>query len=179
MAWAAPPTFTSGNVLTAAQLNVLSADLNETAAAKATAGGQIFVSTGANALAARQPAGASVLTNETTASATFANLTTIGPSVTVTTGPAALVMVSSDSSSNTAGAFAQTGYDITGSSGIPASFDRALALRSPLANYGNHSSFVMYQTSLIAGSSTFKMMYAATSGGTAAFQYRQISVIPL
>lgn len=180
MAWAAPPTFTSGNVLTAAQLQILSSNLNETAPARATAAGQLFVSTGANVIAARQPAFATVATNETTASNTFANLATVGPSVTVTVGTAALVMVSADMSSNTANAFAQAGYDITGSSGIPASFDRATSIRSPLANHGMNASLVVYQTSLIAGSSTFKEMYATSSGGgTAAFQTRRISVIPL
>ncbi len=50
MAWTAPITFTSGSVLTAAQLNTYLRDnLNETAPAKFTAAGQLFVSTAANA----------------------------------------------------------------------------------------------------------------------------------
>ena len=54
MAWSAPMTAVSGSVLTAAQFNTYVRDnLNETAPAKATAAGQIFVSTAANAIAAR------------------------------------------------------------------------------------------------------------------------------
>lgn len=180
MAWVAPPTFTSGAALTAAQLNVLSGDLNETAPAKATAAGQLFVSTGANVIAARQPAFATIATNETTTSATFVDLLTVGPTVTVTTGTAALVMVSSDQSSNTAGAFSQSGYAISGATTLAASLDRATAIRTPIANYGMNATLAVYQTGLTAGSNTFKEQYCTSSGGgTASFQTRRISVIPL
>jgi hypothetical protein len=101
MAWVAPPTFVSGNVLTAALLNILSGDLNELAPAKATAAGQIFVSTGANAIIARTPGFDTIATSESTASTSFVNLATVGPTVTVTTGTTALVFVSADMSSDT------------------------------------------------------------------------------
>lgn len=178
MAWVTPPTFVSGNVLTAAQLNILSGDLNETAVAKASAGGQLFVSTAANALAVRTPANATVLTSETTASTTFANLATVGPSVTVTTGTSALVIVSCEMSNNTIGGFAYSGHDITGSSGIPADSSRTVNCRAAATNTGIHASFALHQGSLIAGSSTFKMMYQISAAGTGAFQNRTISVVP-
>jgi hypothetical protein len=60
MAWVTPPTFTTGNVLTAAQVNILAGDLMETAAAKASSTGDLFTSTqyfaatAANSLTARQ-----------------------------------------------------------------------------------------------------------------------------
>ena len=51
MTWATPPTFTPGQVLIAASLNIIRDDLNESAAAKATTQGDTFYATGANALA--------------------------------------------------------------------------------------------------------------------------------
>lgn len=180
MAWVTPTVFVSGNVLTAAQMNIISGDLNESAPAKFTVAGQLFVSTGANVGAARTPAFAFIATNETTASTTFVDLTTAGPSVTVTTGTTALVMVSSDMSSNTAGAFAQTGYAISGATTLASSLDRATSIRTPIANYGMNATLAVYQTALTAGSNTFKAQYTTSSGGgTAAFQNRRISVIPL
>lgn len=50
MAWATPTSFTSGNTLTAAQMNVLGDDLLETAPAKVTTKGDIVAATGANAI---------------------------------------------------------------------------------------------------------------------------------
>jgi hypothetical protein len=101
VAWVAPTTFVSGNVLTAAQLNILSADLLETAPGKAASAGQYFVSTAANTIAGRTPITAAVDTAESTAALTFGDLTTPGPAVTTTTGVRALVSISSNPSNNT------------------------------------------------------------------------------
>ena len=180
MAWATPPTFTSGVAPTAASLNILRDDLNESAAAKATAAGQLFVSTGVNAIAARTPDFDFIATNETTTSATFVNLTTVGPTVAATTGTTALVMVGSNGSSNTAGAFFQAGYGITGATTLAASLDRATSVRSPATNYGAATTLVVYQTGLTGGSNTFQEKYCTSSGGgTASFSDRRLSVIPL
>ena len=50
MSYAAPPSFTSGSTLTAAQMNVLGDDILETAPAKVTTKGDIVAATGANSL---------------------------------------------------------------------------------------------------------------------------------
>lgn len=177
MAWVAPPTFVSGAALTAAQLNILSGDLNESAAAKATAGGQIFVSTAANAIAARTPGKAYILTNETTTSTTYADLTTLGPQVTLTTGTSALVAISADFSCNTVGASSLISYNMPAPTSTAPDDGRAIACRAAAINTGIHASFVMLET-LGGGSQNFKMLYR-TGAGTSAFQSRQISVIPL
>src|SRR3990172_3586778 len=52
MAWTAPPSWTTGEVVTASHMNVHVRDnLLETAPAKATAAGDIFYATAANAIA--------------------------------------------------------------------------------------------------------------------------------
>ena len=103
MTWIAPMTAVAGSVFTAAQFNTFVRDLlNETAPAKATTPGSHFVATGTNQIAERIPAQASVNTSESTASTTFVNLTTPGPSVTVTTGSSALIVMSAEIHNGTA-----------------------------------------------------------------------------
>ena len=52
MAWSAPISYALGHRLTAANMNAHKDQLNETAPAKATAAGELFYATGANAIAA-------------------------------------------------------------------------------------------------------------------------------
>ena len=52
MAWSAPIAYALGHRLTAANMNAHKDQLNETAPAKATAAGELFYATGANAIAA-------------------------------------------------------------------------------------------------------------------------------
>jgi hypothetical protein len=96
-------TAVAGSTFSAAQFNQYVRDnLNETAPAKATAAGQFFVATGANAIAARTPTSATVATSETTTSTSYADLATVGPAATVTTGVAAMVFIKSGIDKNTA-----------------------------------------------------------------------------
>lgn len=177
MAWVAPPTYVSGAVLTAALLNVLSGDLNETATAKASAAGQYFVSTAANTLAARIAVSAAVDTAETTTTASFTDLATVGPVVTATTGAHALVSISSNASNNTALSFAYQSYEVSGASTIVASLNRSLNVRSAVAGAGGRASALYLEQSLTAGSNTFTCKYLCGSGGTASYQYRTIIVM--
>ena len=88
-------TAVSGSVLTAAQWNTNVRDnLLQTAPALATAAGQVFVSTAANTLAARNLSSVYVGALETTTSTTFGNLSTFGPWTKFATGPSVLVGLS-------------------------------------------------------------------------------------
>ena len=96
MAWTTPVTAVSGALLTAAQWNASVRDnLLETAPAKATTSGRIFVSTGANAIAQREIKTEYLSASGTTTSTSFVNLTGggTGPTVAVTTGVLALVNI--------------------------------------------------------------------------------------
>jgi len=87
MSWTAPLTAVATASLSAAQWNASVRDnLLETAPAKATAAGQVFVATAANAIAARTPSSNLITTIETTTSTTSGVLPTAGPSVSVVTG---------------------------------------------------------------------------------------------
>ena len=85
-------TAVSNTVFTAAQFNTHVRDnLNETAPAKATTAGTMFIASGANSIVERVPSTAAVTTSESTGGTGYGNLATPGPAVTVTTGTKAIV----------------------------------------------------------------------------------------
>jgi hypothetical protein len=180
MAWVTPPTFVSGNVLTAAQLNTLGGDLNETAPAKATAAGQLFVSTAANAITPRTPTFAQIDTAETTTSiASYGDLATVGPAVTVTVSASAIVFYSSQISNATGTGGGQISWAVTGASTLPAPNGHVMRMISSNAGEAQHCTKVNWQQSLTAGSNTFTLKYTTPTGGTCTFQFREILVFPL
>ena len=172
-------TASAGSVFTAAQFNTHVRDnLNETAPAKATAAGQLFVATGANAIAARTVSNTAIATLETTASTTYANLATVGPAVTATTGTAALVFLGSAAENGTAAQFAYASCDVTGATTVAASDDWAVKQEDNVAAFGIRASSAHLFTGLTGGSNVFTMKYRVT-GGTGSFQSRELIVIPL
>jgi hypothetical protein len=183
MGWSVLPTYTDGNVLTAAQLLAIAANINESAAAKATATGRIFVSTGANALAERVPTTVRVTGGaQGTATTTFGdNLTTVGPTISsLTTGTSAIFALSAFVSNPTAGQGGYMGCAVSGSSTIAADTTRALRFISSNASEIQKASYIgMFNGTLTAGSNTFKAQYANVNTGTATFDEREILVIPL
>jgi hypothetical protein len=101
MAWTAPMTAVARSVWTSAQWNTHIRDnLAETLVGKASGGGGYFVTSGASAVAQRGAASAVVSTPETRSSAAYGDLTTSGPSVTVTTGSEALVWLACEAASD-------------------------------------------------------------------------------
>jgi hypothetical protein len=176
MAWSAPMTAVAGATFSAAQFNTNVRDnLNETAPAKATAAGQIFVSTGASAIAARTPTASVVATSQSTSTTTFTNLSTVGPSVTAFTGTQAIVMFSCELFNSVAASSAIASVDVTGSSSIAASDNWCLARLG--TDYIRATTSHLF-TGLVSGSNTFTMRYRAGSN-TATFVFREIVVFPL
>ncbi|MGY5634230.1 hypothetical protein ACW7N6_38465 [Streptomyces sp. UC1A3] len=178
MAWTAPMTAVAGATFTAAQFNAHVRDnLNETAPAKATAGAQFFVSTGANAIAARQMASASVNTPQNTSSTAYGDLATPGPSVTVTTGSLALVMFSSGIDNTVTNGASEASVQVSGASSVAASVDWCLRRDGVNASntfrYGTAHMF----SGLVPGQNTFTMKYKVGSG-IGNFFSREIIVLP-
>ncbi len=179
MAWSAMPTFSAGATLTAAQLNLLVANLNETGPAKATAGGRLLVTTGANAIAEREVSQDFVTTSESTSNTSYTTLATAGPAVTVTTGPQCIVVTTGRLTNNTTGAYAVMSFEITGATTLAASDTRALMYQSVDANSRSMRASVMQHVfGTTPGSNTFNCRYRA-SAGTATFADRYILVFAL
>lgn len=172
-------TAVANSAFTAAQFNTHIRDnLLETAPAKATTAGGIFVATAANAIAQRIIAGATVLTSQTTTSTTYTDLATVGPAVTVTTGTQALVFINSAVANDTVGSRTRASFAVSGASAISAADISAIARDADAANRIVRAASVYLQTGLTPGSNIFTMKYRVT-GNTGEFFDRHIVVMPL
>lgn len=175
MTWSAPMTAVAGATFSAAQFNTYVRDnLNETAPAKATAANQIFVSTGANVIAARSPDRASVTTSQTTAGTSYTDLATVGPVVTQTTGTKAIIWqgaLLSNSGANSS----RMSVTVSGSSSVAAD-DQWAAIN--VGTSANRFFSAHLFSGLTAGSNTFTAKYDV-SAGTGTFVNRELVVIPL
>ncbi len=182
MAWTAPMTAVSGNAFTAAQFNTNIRDnLLETAPAKATTIGSLFVCNGANSIVERMPPSSdSITTAETTASTVYADLATVGPVVTVTTGAKALVMQSAwmhhTTTSNVA---TYASVAVSGATTTGANDSWAVTLDGVTFNNAVRMGAAHLFTALTPGSNTFTMKYKVETATTGSFQRRELIVIPL
>lgn len=133
---------------------------------------------------ATNAAQAYVATPETTASTTYTDLTTTTDQVTVTIGSSgmALVFISAQTLNNTGGYGSPVGFAVSGATSIAADDTRCIWFVAPASgwtNPGGAAGAPYLLTGLNVGSTTFKMKYKTTGGGTGTFAYRRIAVIPL
>jgi hypothetical protein len=182
MAWTAPPTFTNA-VLTAAQMNIISSDLRETAAGRATTAGSMFIGTGVNSLVERVPQQNYNFAIETTTSTTYVDLATVGPSVTVTTGPTAILFLSSIIHNNTTGAYSCISMSVyTPPSTVYYAPDDnyALIIKSEASTGGITGAGTRAHlfSGLVSQSNLFRGKYRV-SAGTGTYDERGLIVIPL
>jgi hypothetical protein len=173
MAWTTPLTAVANAALTAAQWNASVRDnLLLTPAALASADSQWFVSTGANAVVARRPDfGNTVSTSQTTTSTSFVDLTTVGPTLTATTGVRGLILWGCQLTNSGAAAFSYmsfTGANFTAS---------ATAAVQSTGTAAIQACYSLFLNGMTAGSNTFTAKYAVTSG-TGTFQDRRLQLLP-
>lgn len=167
MAWTAPKTWVTDEVVTAGDMNTHVRDnlndLNDRVSDTIENVGNDLVAT-----------------NETTTSTTYTDLTTSGPSVTVTTGTTVLVVISSTMRCTSAGAGGMyASVAVSGATTIAAVDTRALLFEPASAGEYWKASFIAFIATLTAGSNTFTLKYRTVSGITAEFSNREITVIPL
>lgn len=176
-------TAVANTVFSAAQFNQFVRDnLNETAPAKATAAGSHFVATGVNAIVERLTQGATDLNSGTTTATSFANLdapAAIGPTVTVETGPSALVIVQSQLSNSGAGS-SRMAYEVSGATTIAAADNRGTGVfgSAGVAIIASSTALHFAGVALTPGVNTFTAKYRVSSG-TGTFTQRRIIVFPL
>lgn len=181
MAWTSPMTAVANAVFTAAQFNTHVRDnFLETAPAKATTAGSLFVATGTNAIAQRTPTTANVFGSCTRTANSYAapDTGTVGPAVTVTTGTQALVILNADCFNTTATSTALMGFAVSSASTVSASDSYAIGQVSSGTAVGNKIGSAFYVSGLTAGSNIFTAQYKA-SANTGTFQDRHITVVPL
>jgi len=177
VAWSVPPTAAANMVFTASQWNQGVRDnLAETAPAKATSSGGIFVTAGANSIAQREIASDYINAAETETSTTYTDLATAGPAVTVTTGPKALIWLSTqinNSSTNTS----VMSCAVSGDTTQVASDGRAV-LRDGGSGLDRRMGITNLFETLNSGSNTFTAKYRV-SAATGTWQRRRLVVMAL
>lgn len=179
MAWSTPITVATNDILTAAQYNLGVRDnFLEMAPAKATGSGNIFTTTGTNQIAERQIGSAIVSESQATSSTSYADLATVGPSVTVNCA-AALVFIAARMSNDNDGRGAYASVAVSGATTVAASDDWMISLGgSADVNPIRVGGSIAFPTT--PGSNTFTMKYKSQTGYTPSrFEYREIVVIPI
>ncbi|GAA4226118.1 hypothetical protein GCM10022254_10070 [Actinomadura meridiana] len=173
-------TAVANSAFTASQFNAHVRDnLLETAPAKATTSGSIFVGTGSNAIAERVLGLDTISTQEATSSTSFVNLATVGPAVTLTTGTSAIVFIGARAWNDTASGIATMGVAVSGSSTISATEDNAYMVRSSSDSiFVRAHAAVLFDGTLTAGSNTFTAKYRAATG-EGSWRDRSLLAIPL
>ena len=175
IAWTTLPVYTDGPALTAAMLNAIKGNINESAAAKATGAGKYYVSTAANTLAERQIEQDITINSDTRTITTYGALASAGPSITMTTSTRALMWFQASMKSNTAGANTYVSIDISGATNIDSDDERAITSSSAIVdNYERFSG--CHLATLTAGSNTFKHEYRVDSN-TGTFRYRRLQLM--
>lgn len=180
MAWTAPMTAIAGSVFTAAQFNQHIRDnLAETAPAKATTPGSLFATTATNQIAERTPNAAIALTQDTTTSTSYTStldLGSTGPALSITTGVAAIVLLSCALQNSTTNS-ARMAYDISGATTRAGADNRGVSTFG-VAGSGSNLGICVLEQNLTPGVNTFTATYRV-AGGTGTFNSRRLQVVPL
>lgn len=178
MSWSSPMTAVANEIFTSAQYNENVRDnLLETAPGIATTAGRRIVSTGIHELGERDIDEATVVTSEQTSSTSFVDLTTVGPSVTMTTGTYALVMFTVRMHNTVDNGAVFVGCRVSGATAIGPQSHQWLSSDGVPANSPKRFGIATLYT-LTPGSNTFTLEYAVTTG-TGDFALRNIIVMPL
>lgn len=178
MAWTVPKTWVATEVLTADDLNLYLRDnLNTCEVPTASSVGGLIVADGPNSLVERVGATNTISTSEDTTSTSYADLTTVGPMVTVTTGSRMLVFLTLSASMSAANVSWNAGIDITGADVIPVTDSRSIQMDGILDDQTNRMGITFLYDDLTPGQHTIKLKYKVASG-TGSFSDRSLSVVP-
>lgn len=159
MAWSAPPTFVTGAVLTAAQLQTLSDDLTD--------------------LDRRTtPVAAGDGSVRTTNSTVYVSLGTAAVTCTIGSTGKALVTLYSSFQGDTVGMLVIMSYQITGAFSYGPSDSDALTYQVSDALFSSRHGATHVATGITPGSCTFTAKYGVSSG-TGSFKDSRITVTPL
>lgn len=119
-----------------------------------------------------------VTTSQNTSSTSYVDLTTAGPSITVTTNTSVQVVISARAyRSGGIGTTAWCAVDISGATTAASADGNGTSRAEYVAGYDVPLLRVFNLTGLTAGSNTFKLQYRCDGGGPWAFFERSITVI--
>lgn len=201
MAWATLAVFVTGEVVTAAKMNIVRGNILESSAATVTTAGDIAYADAANSMGSRLGIGAAntvmastgsapvwrtvgfaqdTSSTMTTSSTSYIDLAswTSGASVadTITTGTRAILIATARVSNDTGGNSVYLSYAVSGASTVAASDVRAGRYESSNADDWANV-MLLDRVTLTAGSNTFTL-YAKVDGGTGTINKVEMVVIP-
>lgn len=179
MAWTTPMTFVDGNVLTAPQLNThLRDNMMETAPGRATVANSIFVSQGPFRIEERTLKSNRVAASQTLTTSSYADLATVGPSVSVTTGTSALVFLNSTITPAVTDTACGMSFDITGRTERQASDRDAILIDGTIGGNALRVGTNILVTGLTPGLNVFTSKYKSSGNNSTAFNDRFLGVLP-
>lgn len=179
MAWTAPRTWVTNEMVTSSMMNThLRDQLLETAPAIASTAGRLIVVDGPNSIAERLVDGHSVATSNTTGSTSYTDLSSAGPTVTGTTGTRAFVWLGAQMSNDTAGQACFMSFEVTGASAVSPADGSAAIYESGAAGDLACLGSPPVEVSLTAGTNVFTAKYRV-AGGTGTFLRRRLAVLCL
>jgi len=121
-----------------------------------------------------------VAANQTTTSTSYTNLTTSGPSVTMTTGTKALIILTAEITNDGTNAYSYMDFDVSGATTRSATDTTSLTWQTDDSGYGVARVSSVNLVTLTAGSNTFTAKYRTSNATKAArFSARQMIVINL
>jgi hypothetical protein len=144
----------------------------------ATASGRLIVTTASKTVTERVPDTDAIGTSEATASTTYVNLATTGPTVTITTGTRALVILGCSASNNIATNAGRMTIDLSGATTSAASDTNSFMISSGNASDAYQGGWVTLYDPINAGSNVFQAKYRAVTAGSASFSNRVVSIMP-
>jgi hypothetical protein len=176
MTWTSPKTWTSGDLVPAADLNSYIRDnMLEMSPSKASTVGSLFVTADTNSISERRPAGDFVSTlQSTTTTATYLDLATVGPSVTVECTSYAIIYIYAHMF-HSAGTGVWMSFEVSGATTIAANDNTAILLQN---TGGQRVGSAFLYSSLNAGMNTFTAKYRISGAGTGNWSDRRIAVLP-
>lgn len=131
----------------------------------------------ADLVALLTPTTAQVLTSEATASTSFTDLSTPGPTVTKDTGTNALCIVSFQGATSSSTFSLLATVQVSGASTVAAHDDNSASLSGSTTTGGTAAAVLL--TGLTPGSNTFTLKYRNTSATSASYLRRRLTVIGL
>jgi hypothetical protein len=178
MTWTAPNTAVAGSPVSSVDFNKFVRDnLNQTAPAVASQNGSYFVGSGNNAIIEEMMTGDYIATSQTSASTSYVNLATVGPSVSVHTQVRAIVFLYAQLVNSLKDTAVWMSYDVSGATTSAAADDRAVMLQGIADNDGQTMSAGILHEALTPGTNTFTAKYRV-SGNTGTWSTRRIAVLP-
>jgi len=180
MAWTTPMTFVPGNVLTAAQLNThLRDNMLETAPGRASTLNSIFVSQSPFRIEERTIKAARVATSQSMTTSSFSDLSTVGPSVTCTTGTSAIVYLNATFTPAITDTACGMSFAVTGDSNRSAQDKDAVLIDGTIGGNALRVGTNLFITDLEPGINVFTAKYKSSGNTSTSFNDRFIGVLPL